>query len=408
MQPTQLYLDTARLGQMSQRAQRMLFDFTRLAGEEGGSLLFERFLQNGSDFWSAAFRTRFPSLAHWHGVASLKEDLRALAGSDPHLPVLMVNRSTQLMKFAARLLFQRCQNVAVTDLCWPRYREILERESLLSGRSLTTIQLRSLVSEIGITEGDVIESARTQCRESHADGLFLTSVSHFGVRLPTERLVNALESERDYWAVVVDGAQDFCHASADLSHEYCDLYMAGCHKWLQGFHPMGLGYYGRKRSCDTIQVLLDYLLEIGELDDPLLRFTAQLESAKLDGDTETVNLISLFTCQGAATDALEQPTSIESAFQVRRKNLVQAAEIASESGWKTLMPPESFRTGILLLQAERSETRQRCSRELRQSFAERGVALTAYDEGQIRLSMPASPWQSSQMDILKGALQAVA
>lgn len=118
MQPTQLYLDTARLGQMSQRAQQMLLDFTRFAGEEGGSPFFERFLQDGSESWTAAVRSRFPSLTHWRGVGSLKQDLRTLAGSRPDLPLLMVNRSTQLMKFAARLLFQRCRNVLVTDLCW--------------------------------------------------------------------------------------------------------------------------------------------------------------------------------------------------------------------------------------------------------------------------------------------------
>ena len=47
MRPTQLYLDTARLGRMTLRAQQAYLDFVRLAGDEGGSLLFERFLQFG-------------------------------------------------------------------------------------------------------------------------------------------------------------------------------------------------------------------------------------------------------------------------------------------------------------------------------------------------------------------------
>jgi selenocysteine lyase/cysteine desulfurase len=408
VQSTQLYLDTARLGQMSQQAQQMLFDFTRLAGEEGGSLFFERFLQEGSDFSPDNFSSRFPSLTEWHGVGPLKQNLRSLAGSDPELPVLMVNRSTQLMKFAARLLFQRCRNVLVTDLCWPPYRAILEKEAQLAGRPITLVNVRRLLAEGGLTEAEVIQYIQDQCRQCEVDGLFLTAVSHLGQRLPLEKLVQSLEAVQEIWAIVVDGAQDFCHASADLSNEYCDLYLAGCHKWLRGFHPMGLGYYGRNRSRGTIQTLLQKLLDTGELDDPLLRFTTQLEGAKLNGETETVNLVSLFTCQGAAMDALEQPASLETSFQSRRQNLIQVADMTKACGWRPLLPAEPFRTGIMLLQAERADTRTRTAAELRRAFAEQGVALTAYPDGFIRLSMPVATWQCGDIDRLEGALRSVA
>ena len=134
MQQTQLYLDTARLGRMSPRAQQAHVDFTRLAGEEGASWLFERFLRDGSDAGSDSFQSRYPGLACWKGVGTLKQDLRSLAGSDPELPVLMVNRSAQLMRFAARLLFQQCRNVLITDLVWPPYQKILEEEARRAGR----------------------------------------------------------------------------------------------------------------------------------------------------------------------------------------------------------------------------------------------------------------------------------
>ncbi len=406
MQPTQLYLDTARLGQMSQRAQQMLLDFTRFAGEEGGSPFFERLLQDGSESWPESVRSRFPSLTHWRGVGPLKQDLRTLAGSHPELPLLMVNRSTQLMKFAARLLFQRCRNVLVTDLCWPRYREILDKESQRTGRPITPVNVRGRLSEESLTEEEVIEAIREQFQRSKADGLFLTAVSHLGQRLPLERLVRSLETVREIRVVVVDGAQDFCHASADLRQEYCDLYLAGCHKWLQGFHPMGLGYYGRGRSRGIVQSLLQQLLATGELDDPLLRFTTQLETGLLDDDTETVNLISLFTCQGAAVDALEQPTSLQTAFLARRHNLLQAADLGQACGWRSLLPADPFRTGILLLQPERAIRRNQSPQELRRNFAEHGVALTAYDAGVIRLSMPAREWQPAELSQLRAALRA--
>src|SRR5262245_54562705 len=91
--PTTLYLDTARLGRMTPRAQRAHLDFTRLAGEEGGSLFFERFLRCGVEAWPESSRAAYAGLSDWRGVAALKSSLRVLAGSDPELPVLLAARS---------------------------------------------------------------------------------------------------------------------------------------------------------------------------------------------------------------------------------------------------------------------------------------------------------------------------
>ncbi len=305
MNPTQLYLDTARLGRMSSRAEQAQLDFTRMAGEQGASLFFERFLQDGSDSWPASVRSRFPGLTGWQGVTALKESLRTLAGSDPALPVLTANRSAQLMKFAARLLFRRCGNVLVTDLGWPPYHKVLGGEAARARSVVTTLPVRGLMSNGQATEDELVEAVRSRFLQAGCDGLFLTAVSNLGYRLPVERLVRALEAVRELRFVVIDGAQDFCHVSADLGNEYCDLYLASCHKWLQGFHPMGLGFYGRRRTRSLIETALCQLLSGGDLDDPLLRFTAQLERSALDGETETVNLIPLFTAQGAAADGLD-------------------------------------------------------------------------------------------------------
>ncbi|HUQ71444.1 MAG TPA: aminotransferase class V-fold PLP-dependent enzyme [Planctomycetaceae bacterium] len=408
MQPTQLYLDTARLGQMSPRAQQAQLDFTRLAGEEGGSLWFERFLQTGCTDWSRALEARYPGLRTWRGIGPLKADLRRLAGSRPELPLLMVNRSTQLMRFAARLLVQRCRNIFVTDAGWLPYRAILDEAALRTSRSVTVCPLNDLVLRQGVTEDELIEVAREQFLRSDCDGLFLTAVSHLGVRLPVERLVRTLESIRELRFVVVDGAQDFCHASAALSHEYCDLYLASCHKWLRGFHPLGLGFYGRNRSRGVIETLLTHALASGELDDPLLRFTTQLEAACLDGETETVNLMPLFTCQGAATDALEPAIPLLETLHLRQEQARQAAALAPAIGWDSLMPAEPFQTGILLLQADRSSTRAQTPAVLRERFAAQGVALSAYQDGAIRLSMTGDRWQPGELDTLADALRAVA
>ena len=97
---------------------------------------------------------------------------------------------------------------------------------------------------------------------------------------------------------------------------------------------MGLGFYGRRRSRARIETLLKHLLASGEIEDPLLRFTRQLETATLDADTETVNLIPLFTCRGAAAEAVEQAPTLASCFAQRQRNLTLAALTAESCGWE--------------------------------------------------------------------------
>jgi len=48
------------------------------------------------------------------------------------------------------------------------------------------------------------------------------------------------------------------------------------------------------------------------------------------------------------------------------------------------------------------------AQHLRRSFAANGIALTAYDGGLIRLSMPGEEWQPAEIEQLRMALHAVA
>jgi hypothetical protein len=404
VQATQLYLDTARLGRMTPRAQKAHLDFARLAGEEGASVFFESFLRSGAGDWSSEEKARYPGLAYWRGVKSLKERLRELAGSAPELPVLLANRSAQLMKLAARLLYQPCENILVTDIGWSPYHDILADEAARRGRTLTTVPIRQMVLRGNASEEEVLATVREHYLRGKCDGLFLTAVSHIGVRLPIESIVKSLEAASEPRFVVIDGAQEFCHVSADLRNDYCDLYLASCHKWLQAYQPMGLAFYGRRRSQFVIETALGDLLASGELDDPLLRFSIQLEDNTLDGRTETVNLACLFTCQGAVEDALDSHVPAAS-LPRRLASLDAAADVASASGWKPLLPLPAFRTGILLLEGRKGTKKVAAADRLRRLFSDRGVALTAYDGGILRLSMPADGWQPGQLDHLRGALR---
>jgi selenocysteine lyase/cysteine desulfurase len=408
MRPTRLYLDTARLGQMSPSAQRAHLDFVRLAGDEAASPFFEHFLRDGTDSWGTSSHRQYPGLSAWRGVGELKRPLRRLAGTDPDLPVLLAARSSQLVKLAARLLFHPCRNVLVTDLCWPPYREALESEARRADRVLTAVAVGESVREGRYDAEEVARHVVAEAVSAGCDGVFLSAVGHLGYRLPVESIARNLAAERGLRIVVVDGAQEFCHVSADLSGEYCDLYLAGCHKWLGAHHPLGLGFYRRRRSVPVIETLLAHLVATGEIDDPLLRFTGQLETRALDGETETVNLAPLFSCQGALCDALAAPSNPADRLSGRLANLEATAEAASMASWAPLLADPALRSGILLLRAEREETREAAPEQVREAFGREGIALTAYREGLVRVSMPDDPWGPGDLDCLAAAFRKIA
>jgi selenocysteine lyase/cysteine desulfurase len=405
---TSLYLDTARLGRMTPGAQRACRDFVSLAGDEGGSPLFELFLREGARAWPADLQSRFPGLAAWRGVGPLKQSLRSLAGGRPDLPVLLAARSAQLMKLAARLLFRPCRNVLVTDLGWPGYHEILEAERRRASRMVTVAAVREAVFRDRAAGEDVEALIVAEAARSRCDGLFLPAVSSDGVRLPAGRIARAVEARQEVRFTVIDGAQEFCHGAAELRTEYCDLYLAGCHKWLGAYHPLGVAFYGRRRSRLVVETVAAGLLGDGDLDDPLLRFTARLEGGAACGTDETVNLAPLFSCQGAAADALAEPGGAAGSFSTRTENLRATAGLANGAGWRPLLADPTLRSGILLVRAERASTREAEPEALRLAFQEQGVALTAYPGGLVRLSMPSVPLNAEGLSRLGLALERVA
>jgi hypothetical protein len=397
-----LYLDTARLGRMAPGAQRAFHEFIELAGAEGGSPIFDHFLRRGIDAAAPPVLRGYSGLGCWQGVDALKESLRMLAGSLPDLPVLLANRSAQLMKLASRLLFQVCRNVLVTDLGWPAYHDILAAECRRPNRQVTAVSVRAAILDRCAEEEEVADLIVGEFARKSCDGLFLTAVNNHGIRLPVERIVRTLRAKHEIWFVVVDGAQDFCHVASDLSREFCDFYLAGAHKWLGAYCPLGLGFYGRRSTKGYVETVVEQMLAGGDLDDPLLRFVTQMETGTTTGTTETVNLLPLFSCQGAVGDAHAVDRS------KRFANMDEAVRMAAGTGWVPRLPSAAFRSGILMLQAERAATRQIPPDALRSAFRAQDIALTAYDGGLLRLSMPERNWCGCDLDTLQHALRQLA
>ena len=73
--PATLYLDTARLGQMSPTALKTHCDFVRLMAEDPSSLYTEEFLLAGTAA-TPDIPARFPDLSRWSGIEGFKQQLR--------------------------------------------------------------------------------------------------------------------------------------------------------------------------------------------------------------------------------------------------------------------------------------------------------------------------------------------
>jgi hypothetical protein len=402
--PTSLYLDTARLGRMCPEAHAAARDFARLASEEGCSLYFEHFLRWGFTALPPTLARRYPGLAFWAGVPAFKNDLKTVLCLPRQRQVLVANRSAQLVRLAARLLCRRCENILITDMEWPAYIKALAAECQHSGRILTTVPMREAVFRDKIGLEEAIDRLAGQYHRHDCDGLFLSAVTYHGVQLPVRRLVEALGPGARPRFVVVDGAQALNHVPLGLADEYCDLLLAGCHKWLRAYQPLGLAFCCRRSSEQFVVKNQQKMLASGELDDPLLTFTAQLEHGATESYSETVNLSPMFTAAAAVRRMLSSPRAKRQELAMQMANADRVADEALGVGWRPSRPALLLQSGVLLLEPNHPDTRLAPVERIRQRFLSAGVALTAYDGGTVRASLPDQSLASADFDRLRSAL----
>lgn len=386
---------------MCPRAGEALYAAGRLAAEEGLSPLFGEFLMHGLAALPGGRRHGFRGLHDWQGVGELRRVLGRVLEARGSPQVLIASRSSTLMRLAARLLVLRCRRVLTTDLEWPGYSDVLAREARRFGRELVTAPVSALA--FGGTRADELVSAVLDCFcRQGCDGAFLSAVSYLGVRLPADALCERLAERRGTRFVVIDGSQATAHAPmAGLAS--CDLFLTGCHKWLCAHLPVGVAVCPRPRSAGLIRATAAEMLASLELDDPLLRFTGELEADEVPGYGETVAVSCLFTARAAAEEFLMCGGAAER-FPTLIRNAEGAVEAARGTGWGPLRPHTSLHSGMLLLAPHRDTARVPPD-ELRRRFEGAGVVLTAYETGRIRLSMPSRPWEGGQLERLREALR---
>ncbi len=400
-----LYLDTARLGRMCPEAQAADRDFARLAGEEGCTLYFEQFLRWGYTALPPALGRRYPGLAFWAGVGGFKNDLKTVLCLPRDRQLLVANRSAQLVRLAARALFRRCENVLVTDMEWPAYMKALTAECQRAGRLLTTVPMREAILSDRIGQDEAIGRLLGHYRRHDCDGIFLSAVTFQGVQLPVRQLVRTLGDRERPRFVVVDAAQALNHIPLGLGEEYCDLVLAGCHKWLRAYQTLGLAFCCRRPAERVVAEACAEMRSRGELDDPLLAFTHQLETDSTDSYSETVNLAPLFTAAAAVRRMLGSPRPKRAELLAQMGNADRMADAAPETGWRPSRPDAPMQSGILLLRANHPDTRAALPDVIRERFRASGIALTVYEGGTIRASLPDRAFAGKELDLLQTALR---
>lgn len=399
-----IYLDTARLGRMCPEAQAADRDFARFAGEEGCSLYFEQFLRWGYTALPSSLGRRYPGLSFWAGVTAFKNDLKTVLCLPRQRRMLVASRSAQLVRMAARLLCNRCENILVSDMEWPAYMKALATECQRNGRRFTTVPMREAVLRDRIAQDEVIDRLADHYRRHDCDGLFLSAVTYQGLQLPIRQFVETLGDREKPRFVVVDGAQALNHIPLRLGEEYCDLLLAGCHKWLRAYQTLGLAFCCRRSAERLVSDVCAEMQAAGELDDPLLAFTNQLEGETADSYSETVNLTPMFTAAAAVRRMLGSPHAKREELDAQMANADRLADMAPQVGWQPARPALSMQSGILLLDPRSHDTRIAPANVVRERFLASGVALTVYDGGTVRASLPDLAFAGAELDLLQTAL----
>ena len=385
---TELYLDTARMGAMCRPAKEACQAYLSLTASEGCSTCFESFFRDGFDALPMSFRERYTGLSTWPGLTRFKDHVRAVTTVADMPEVLVANRTSHLMRLAAQCLFRRCSRVLTTDLEWPGYLTILEKERFRLNGSLLQVPLRAMLLADRCSPQEALHLVVRAYIANGCDGLFLSAVTYQGFRLPVQEIVLAVSNAPRPPLVVIDGAQTFGHTPTRPLLEHCDFFIAGAHKWLQAAFPMGLGLCPCLGTQGFIRRVLADMITEGSLDDPLLQFSRQCEAGQTEPFGETVSLFPLFPCAGAIAGLLQEDGGSAGRFQRLLDRARKLESAADGTPWQALTAQDDLRSGILLLQSTSAEVRSLSPTSIRQRFQKHGVALSAYADGTIRLSAP--------------------
>lgn len=401
---TELYFDTARLGRMCRGAYSAERGFTKLARQLGSSLYFEQFLADGHESLPKQLRDRLPGLQSWHGVSELKHGLKRFVSLPVDGSALLASQSRTLITLAAECLFDRCERVLATDLEWPPYLAALKRTAVRHGKQLHVTRVRQQVLTCSLAKTALIEKVVDAYREGGSDGLFLSDVTHTGVRMPSREIIQAIPAAVRPRFTVIDGAQALAHRPLRLDSLGADLYLAGTQKWFGGYHPLRMAFVSA--DAGDVRTAMRNLIVSGLVCDPLYELLEAVEMGMQSRFGETVNLVALMTAAGALAQWNADASQVQHTWRIRQYNRRQV--IRSVSQVATSVIHESLASGSLLLQvgpARREAFTFRNS--LRQDLAQYQIVASEPLPGLVRLAMPSQQIRPQWTARLREALRSI-
>ena len=410
------YMDTARLGQACPAAVQVQCEFARLAAYDP-SLCSIGFLRDGVTAWDEESREQFAALNSWLGIEQLKRHLADAFGVTDAERILLANQTSRLVRIAARTMLRQCRRVLTTDLNWPAWQSIVSDEAMRHGGRILQVEIANDVLKDCATAADVVDSMAAAFERNSCDGLFIPAVTSLGIRLPVSSLVRRLKQRHELRFVMVDGAQAFCHVPLAEVLESCDVLIAGCHKWLGAHVPMGIAVAGNALTAEQFRCVA----ESGAVDafsDPLMHLTEQLRSNLVNRYSETVNVVPLLTASAtlaaqasaSATTALGAKAGcdrVDETLEIRRRNARQLVAIMDDTLWKPIHVDDSVGSAIVLAQSIKPSLALHEPEYLQSVFRQHGISLSAYSDGLLRFSMPATNLQPHDMELISHAFRSV-
>lgn len=401
-----LYLDTARLGQACPASMQVQCEFAGLAAYDP-SFCSIGFLKHGAVEWPRSMQSDFPVLNGWQGVAHLKKLFAAAVGVEDSQRVFVANQTAKLVRIAARVMARQCHRVMTTDLSWPAWQSIVAEEAVRHGREIIQVSISDAVMQRRWTADDIVNQLASAYIEKRCDGLFLPAVSSLGILFPVTQLAEQLRGQSEVRFVLVDAAQAFGQIPLSSMTKCCDVLVTGCHKWLGAHLPMGVAVAGNSLAAEQFRCVVSGVDESRFCSDPLLLLTEQLQSDDVKRYAETVNIVPMLAASAALSSGQAAPVNSQSEFSQRLVNSDRAAECLSGSSWSPVRLSQSARSAILLAASNHAAVQQTAPDTLQTHFRNHGIALSAYQGGLLRMSMPLAIMQQSHLDFLSSAFHAV-
>lgn len=397
-----IYLDDARIGRFRPKARKLHQRFLELVADAPSSRNVWNFLISGSESLPSNNTPLKRGLRAWQGVNRFHEVIANSISDADVAPrdIYFAGRSRSLMSLGAKMLSRRCSRVLSVDMNWPVYQHELSEIAKQVDCNLAVAKIQNHIIAERWDVDDLVECLSQSYERNKCDGLFLPAVDSMGIRLPIIEIVERLRSKQEVRFVLVDAAQALGHTDLSEIAGVADFIVAGTHKWVGSYIPLGVGIASNSSSQQWIANFLRAAIGINGAGDSLSHMLHSVDNRCDSRFPETVNLGGLIAGFGAWTST----PSPRNALAMRIANADRVASIAEFNGWEPIRPDETMRSGSLILQSSCRQTRNRCSDDIRNSFADTGIILSTYANGIVRMAMPETLIPTEQVLQIQDAL----